>query len=167
VGAEELLPVLGDFDAYPLWMPGCDRAELVERGDPTKPIYATRLFLSLGSPFPFSDRDIELLVENRLNPADGLWEFTSRALSASESSRKPNKGVVRIEKSTGRWSFRRAGPGATAIEYQWHSDPGGNLPAWLANRVTRTVPLEAVGNLIARAKCLRAAPADNPGCVFE
>jgi Polyketide cyclase / dehydrase and lipid transport len=172
---EELLAIVRDLPNYPLWMVGCDKARLVDSEDPSLPFYRSRIYLMLGAPFPFSDRDLELVVQNKRDETTGNWEFASRALSDEEAFNKPIRGVVRIVKSAGIWRFSRVenttdsqpDTSRTNIVYQWHSDPAGHIPAWLANRVTETAPLEAMEHLIARAICLRSPPQSNKNCAMQ
>lgn len=164
----ELVGILKDLPNYPLWMVGCDKATLVETEDPTKPDYTSRIYLYLGAPFPFSDRDLEILVTNSQNEELGEWDFRVRALPDAEAHTKPTSDAIRVVRSQGFWKFKRAEqPGRTQVVYQWHSDPAGSLPAWIANKVTEKAPLETLENLYARAVCLREPPASNPTCTMQ
>jgi len=175
VRPEELVAVMRDLTSYPLWMVGCDKAALVESDDSKAMTYRSRIYLYLSAPFPFSDRDLELVVENTRDEEKGTWEFSSRAVDEASARNKPQRGVVRVVKSSGVWRFSRADAGLgrppdaqrTDVVYQWHSDPGGSIPSWLANRVTEKAPLEAMENLIARAVCLRAPPEANKRCAMQ
>ncbi len=164
----ELVGILKDVPRFPLWMVGCDKATLLEAEDPAKPGDTSRIYLYLGAPFPFRDRDLEIFVTHFQNEETGEWEFVSRALPDAEARTKPTSDAIRVVKSTGTWKFKRAtDPLRTEISYQWHSDPGGSLPAWIANKVTEKAPLETLENLYARALCLRSPPSSNPRCAIQ
>lgn len=165
--AEALVATLQDLESFPTWLPGCGRARLVRAGDAKESNATSRIYLYLEAPWPFSDRDLELEVRNGRDEAKGTWEYESTAVPVQGAVNKPRDGVVRIVRSTGRWVFRKLDEGRTAVEYQWHSDPAGNLPSWLANRVVHEAPLRTVENLVKRSLCVRSKSPSDPACVLE
>jgi hypothetical protein len=56
------------------------------------------------------------------------------------------KGKVRVPRSDGFW---KVGPTATGVRvtYQMHADPGGSIPAWMANSASVSSPFNTLKNL--------------------
>jgi len=47
-------------------------------------------------------------------------------------------GVVRISTCEGYWSLERLSPASTRVIYWLYTDPGGSIPAWIANKANKT-----------------------------
>lgn len=95
---------------------------------------------------PFvGQRDYIVRVTSEHDAASGTrWRRWS-AVGARGPS--PIDGVVRIEVNEGEWAVRADGEGRSIASYYLYTDPGGAIPAWIANRANRsTVPklMEAV-----------------------
>ena len=52
--------------------------------------------------------------------------------------------LVRVSKFEGFWQMRPVGEGQVEVIYQAHTEPGGSLPAWLANSFVVDVPLHTL-----------------------
>ena len=60
----------------------------------------------------------------------------------------PQKGVVRMPSLTGHWTMRPEHGGAwTRLEYQLHAEPGGLLPDWIVNLVSKKIPHDTIVGL--------------------
>lgn len=57
------------------------------------------------------------------------------------------KGFTRMPLSNGFWKLTPLGTTSTHITFQMHADPGGNIPAWLANRFSSDSPYITMKNL--------------------
>ncbi len=55
--------------------------------------------------------------------------------------------MVRIPKSTGFWTITPISENQTKLEYQMHVEPGGYVPAWLANLKIVDTPFTFLYNL--------------------
>jgi hypothetical protein len=52
------------------------------------------------------------------------------------------KGIVRISRSTGKWTIMPEGSGQVKVEYTLHVEPGGNIPSWMVNMFATEGPME-------------------------
>lgn len=90
-----------------------------------------------------SDRDVVLRTEVGRDPATGhpqiRWYATDREGPA------PREGVVRVERSEGRWIVVPDGQGGSVAIYQAHMDLGGSLPAALVDsQMPRSIAQQAI-----------------------
>jgi hypothetical protein len=58
-----------------------------------------------------------------------------------------NESIVRIPKSKGFWTITPIKENLTKVEYQMHVEPGGFVPAWLANLKLVDTPFSFLYNL--------------------
>lgn len=134
--------VIRDADRETEWMENCVDAKTVRFLSATDAIVYNRT----GSPAPFvQDRDTVLKTTTTVTPAEKtvLIEF-----SQTEDPKAPPKdGVVRMPVLKGHWKLRQLGPYSTELEYQVLADPGGSLPAWLVNLVSRKMPFHTVEHM--------------------
>lgn len=100
------------------------------------------------SPPLVSDRDYTLRHESFEEPQQGRYEL--RWDVANDRGPAARDGVVRVEVCTGSYVVEgQGGDVRTRLTYQLHTDPGGSLPDWLANRANiESVPalLQAIGH---------------------
>jgi hypothetical protein len=57
------------------------------------------------------------------------------------------EGIVRLAKANGYWLLTSINISNTAITYQMHVEPGGMIPAWLANPFIVNVPFSTFKEL--------------------
>lgn len=172
-----VMAVLSDATHRREWMKEAVANERIERTGPFSEI----LYSRTGAPWPVADRDVVSRADTTIDAAARLVriEFTSVAHRAWP----PQPGVVRMPSLRGHWiMWPERGGAATRIEYQLHADPGGLLPDWLVNRVSRQIPHDTLSGLRAQLRRRRdpaferrvealpeyqavigAAPADRPG----
>ena len=49
-------------------------------------------------------------------------------------------GMVRITEFSGFWKITPASNGTVDLVYQFHTDPGGSIPDWMANMTSIDIP---------------------------
>lgn len=79
-----------------------------------------------------SDRDITAKLTLTFEPTTQSYRW--QWVAVSDKGPPPQDGVVRIQSSRSSWVLSPAEKHKTLGEYQSHSDPGGSIPAWVANR---------------------------------
>lgn len=132
--------VLRDVAVIPDWMYSVKSSRLLETRGDSVVIYYTEA----KSPFPFKNRDGIYL--NRYRPQeDGqvLWvgiEILPEYLEEEDD-------MVRISRGKGHWEARQTGPDRLEIDFQMQVDPGGSIPAWLANMFVVDTPFETLSAL--------------------
>ena len=135
----DVLNVLMDVENYINLYPDCYNPEILEQNGKWNNIH----YILTKAPFPVKDRD-------------GVNEITTTFDENGKSARvtiKPlpdyipeKKGIVRIQKGAGFWQLTEENNGV-AITYQYHGDPAGDVPAWLANSFVVTHPYKTIVNM--------------------
>ena len=133
--------VLLDSDRFVEFMPYIVEARTVARDSSSIWYLYQRI-----SPPLVSDRDYTLRHQSVEDPQHGRYELRWEA--ANERGPTARDGVVRVEICTGTYVVEGIDEGARSqLTYQLHTDPGGMLPKWLADRANiESVPalLQAV-----------------------
>ena len=98
-----------------------------------------------------SNRDYAITVKRTRDAAGGCriryWATNDKAPPVPD-------GYVRITRLWGSWTFTPA-EGKTKLVYTQFSDPGGSLPAFLANGSQRDVALLTVKNALEKGKAIK------------
>lgn len=130
-----------DSKAAPKWMHQCEKFEVIEQIDPKKAV----IYFINGAPWPVSDRDAVISSKMSQNPETLVLRIDVEAVM----DRLPENGdYVRIPRMKGFWSFTPMPEGKVNIVYQVHAEPGGSLPAWLANSVVVDTPYHTMSNML-------------------
>ena len=84
-----------------------------------------------------SDRDVTTRAQRSFDPQTGTYRIEWKA---TDEGPAPKPGVVRLEQSTGSWTFAPLEGGRTRAVYESHTEIAGSIPIWLVNSlVTGTV----------------------------
>jgi hypothetical protein len=135
-----LLAVFSDVDKATEWMDQCKQSNLVEdHGDRQKIVYNRTK-----AQWPVWDRDAVLLNNLYVDEGEGRVRLE---FSTVDNKMPPQKGVVRMPYLKGHWYMWPEAGGSTRVEYEVHADPGGSLPAWLVNYVSRELPRKTIVGL--------------------
>ena len=135
----QILEMLINFGDYSKWIDGCQSGNLLKKITPNKFIY--RITLSL--PWPLKNRDavIEALISKESN---GIVTFT---MNENTSFLKTQEEYIRMPKFRGKWVLTPKENGFVQVEQQIHAEPGGSIPAWVANSKVTDGPLATFINL--------------------
>ncbi len=128
---ERIWAMLHDIPSLPQYMPYVLHSEVLERLDD-----ATQYEYHLIDPPFVSQRDYAVRVTDHAPDDAETWE--RRWTAAPERAPAPKDGIVRLLVVDGAWILRRVDEHATQVTYLLHTDPGGAIPAWLANRANTT-----------------------------
>lgn len=82
------------------------------------------------APLPMTDRDTVVRFDFQQDPV--TKEITVAITNVPEFI-APKAGVVRVPDMGGHWRLKPESDGWVAVTYQVYGDPGGWIPAWLAN----------------------------------
>ena len=130
-----------DVENYINWMPDTGEAILIKWFDDSHDIHYVRT----GAPWPLSDRDGVYEQKATYHEEENRVVIEINALKEYDYP-KENK-VVRMTVGYGFWEITRTGTGRFKIVYDYQADPGGNIPAWLANTSVVKIPHEMMVNL--------------------
>lgn len=126
--------VLNDTPNMPRWMHFISQAKEISRTD-----YLNRKYQFLTSlPWPLQDREalVQLLVRQ-----DPVTKAVTVHVINEPNMLPANEDYVRIPQMQGRFAFAPTNkPHEVEVTYELIMDPGGYIPAWIANIVLKDIP---------------------------
>lgn len=129
-----------DVDNYARLFPDSKSAELLERDSYQKQIH----YIVSEAPWPVADRDGVYQYTYSYHPGTKTLKIEMKGLPEYLPEKE---GLVRIHICDGIWTFEELESKRCRVTYEFHADPGGTLPAWLANASVTSVPFELMTNL--------------------
>jgi hypothetical protein len=152
-----IMAVLGDIDRFPEWVYQCDRAEM-------RPEEWGRdiVHIRIKGIWPVSDRDVVTRSTIKQDPETGT--ITLHSVHANDIL-PPQDGYVRLPDLDNRFILEPLDDGWTRITFRTFVDPGGYIPAWLANLVATRAPtttLTKMQNLLAEDRYELSSTAELP-----
>lgn len=135
---DELLAILLDFDDYTNWVADCVTSEKLDKDGDTY-----RYYVEFGAPWPVTNRDVVTEATVTREP-DGTVLFRMKGIPDYIEEKEDCKRMTTL---TGLWQFTPAEDGWVEIHHQVHAEPGGSVPAWLANSRVTDGPLTTIENL--------------------
>lgn len=142
-----ILAVFNDVARATEWMDSCNGSRSLEDLSDTEKVVYNRTH----APWPVADRDAVLHNVARFDAAGRRVELDF--WSVDDAKEPPVKGVVRMPFLRGHWILWPSDDGRTTrVEYQVHANPGGALPSWLVNYVSRDLPFKTIEGLRAQVK---------------
>lgn len=139
---EVILAVLRDSDRFHEWFPNCPESKLLSREGAISFQYSV-----MAAPWPVDDRDNVFRSVLSRDATSGVIELR---ISAAPDAHPEQPGRVRVRTARGSWRLEPSGPGRTRVIFTMHLEPGGGVPAWLANARVVATPFEALENLRSR-----------------
>ncbi len=132
-----------DVSAACAWIHECKSQELLKHeGD------QSWTYTQFNTPWPVTPRDSVLQVTT-VKGADGSL---TRNLKGVPTYMPEKKGFVRVTQVEGFWKFTPKDAGQVEVIYQVHTEPGGDVPSWLANKFVVDAPFNTLKALKARAE---------------
>lgn len=142
-----VLAVLNDSVHRLEWMKEAVANTRIESPDPYTEIFYSRT----GAPWPVADRDVVLRARTTMEPAARVVRI--EITSQDHPAWPPQKGIVRMPFLRGHWYLWPEKNGAwTRAEYQIHADPGGMLPDWIINMVSKKIPHDTIAGMQQQVK---------------
>jgi carbon monoxide dehydrogenase subunit G len=135
---KDIIGVLKDADAFCKCITYSKEVKVLQMEDDD--VY---YYVETSLPWPFDNRDMVYHLEfSEMNSepvkvmVTGLPEYIP-----------PREGVVRIAKANGYWLLVSIDARITNVTYQMQVEPGGSIPAWLANLSIVNIPHSTFRNL--------------------
>ncbi|MDX1693813.1 MAG: START domain-containing protein [Ketobacteraceae bacterium] len=147
-----LMAVHFDVNSVKDWMKNCDESRLLS--DDISPAGYTAYFRT-DSPWPLDDRDYTLNYDIQQDPEDLTVTLSFHSVTDLVPE---NDGVVRVTELEGFWKMTplkqkgKQDQDGVSVTYQVKANPGGNVPAWLANSFAVEQPFESLQNLRQQVK---------------
>jgi len=140
VRASQLVRVIMDIDNSAQWVYHSRNAYVVKQVSPSELYY----YSEVSVPWPAQNRDYIAHINVSQNPKTKVITIDAPCLP----NMVPDKpGIVRISRSTGRWTITPAAGNIVKVEYQLAVDPAGSIPAWLINLFATEGPLKTFERL--------------------
>ncbi len=136
----KLIALLTNVPGFHKWIYQNKQSSLLQKNGPHDFIYYSETKM----PVPFSNRDV--IIRVRLN-TDSLPRFMTIQGMHQKDFLPELPGRARIPHYKANWMVTMPSPHQVRIVYIVEIDPGGNLPAWLANSFAEKGPLETFQNL--------------------
>ncbi|CDF94062.1 START domain-containing protein [Pseudomonas sp. SHC52] len=105
-------------------------------------------YTQFNTPWPVTSRDSVLQVTT-VEGADGSL---TRNLKGVPTYLPEGQGFVRVAQVDGFWKFTPKGADQIEVTYQVHTEPGGDVPSWLANKFVVDAPFNTLKALRERAE---------------
>jgi len=105
-------------------------------------------YTQFNTPWPVTPRDSVLEVTTVTAPDGSI----TRNLKALPDYVPAERGFVRVAQVQGYWKLVPKGPQATEVTYQVHTEPGGSVPSWLANKFVVDAPFNTLQMLKKKAE---------------
>ncbi|ALI09075.1 MULTISPECIES: START domain-containing protein [Pseudomonas] len=105
-------------------------------------------YTQFNTPWPVTPRDSVLEVTTE-EGADGSL---TRKLKGVPTYQPEEQGFVRVAQVDGFWKFTPKGADQIEVVYQVHTEPGGDVPSWLANKFVVDAPFNTLKALKERAE---------------
>ncbi|MBU0809067.1 MAG: START domain-containing protein [Gammaproteobacteria bacterium] len=134
VSMPRLLALQDDVSAACAWMHACDEQKLLKHEGNVSWVYSL-----YQAPWPVKARD-SIVQVTTLHAADGR---VIRTLHGVADYLPVRPGFVRINRVEGFWQLTPR-DGEIEVIYQVHSEPGGSVPAWLANGFVVDAPFNTL-----------------------
>ena len=136
---EQLRIILNDVENYKTWVYCTASSNLIERKSETEMVYYSRV----SAPWPVSNRDFYSDTRIWMDSANHLMRLSSRNLNQFPA----NDHIVRIPFLRSEWFITAPSPGILHVEYTLSWNPGGDIPAFLANAFSTSGPLQSFTQL--------------------
>ncbi|HRP68847.1 MAG TPA: START domain-containing protein [Turneriella sp.] len=136
----QVVAVLMDVPAMPQWVDRCSSASMLKEISSTESI--TRSITA--APFPLKNR--EAIAHGKL-VQDKITKVVVLTSSGRSSYLPPDPRYERVKHVRGLWVLEPKPNGKVHIKMIGHTDPGGVIPAAIANQFVVTVPFNTIKNL--------------------
>jgi hypothetical protein len=134
-----------DVKNYPKNFPNCGSAQVLEQRGKYSDIH----YITIKAPWPVADRDAIYEATTSFSE-DG--KHARVKLIPRGNYKEEDKNFIRVHNGQGFWELDEVAPGSVQVVYQFHADPAGEIPGWLANLVIVSNPLKTLESLRNLAK---------------
>lgn len=135
---EIIAEVLRDIENYPAWVADILEARVIRRIDRDNMI----IYLLQGTSWPISNRDMVINVTTQNNYEKGRATISFVAIQCAEMPEKA--GIVRVPMMQGMYLLEYVSRNKTRVTYSVKSDPGGSIPATIANMASKEYPYKTL-----------------------
>ncbi|WP_286976542.1 START domain-containing protein [Pseudomonas sp.] len=131
----KLLALQNDAVGSCKWIHECKSQKLLKQEGDVYWVYS-----QFNTPWPVTPRDSVMKVTSK-KASDGT---VTRSMQGAPNDLPPTDGMVRVSKVDGSWTFTPKASGVVEVVYQVHTEPGGSVPSWLANKFVVEAPFNTL-----------------------
>ena len=140
-GMISVLSLMEDLDSYKQLFPALLEVKLLKQISSSEFI----MYQLIKVPFPAENRDSVIRVKAVRTP---LTRGVTFQLTSMWNYLPERKDAIRVKNLCGSWTFTPNPDGSTVtVVYQLYSEPGGQLPPWIANIAIVKRPFTALSNM--------------------
>jgi hypothetical protein len=139
---KKVLAVLHDQERKTEWLARCRENRLVR----AKSIDKNIIYNRVRSDFPLVD-DRDAVLETSLDYWPEQRKVRINVWNTTDPLVPPVDGVVRIPRLKVSWTLIAIDEKTTDATYQVQADPGGSIPHWVVNYVSKEIPFKTIANL--------------------
>jgi uncharacterized membrane protein len=139
---EALLALQRDYKNHPKWIDSVASTTLLNEGDDFYEIHTIA-----NAPWPVKNRDSAIRNDIIIGDDSVTIEFNTDNKLAPVA-----KGCERVGSVNGFWQFNKEEDGEISILYSAHIEPGGLIPAFVANMFATDVPFNTIKSMIKQVK---------------
>jgi len=136
----KLISILTNVGGFHKWIYNNKRSQLLKQFTPYDFIY----YSETSMPFPFSNRDLVIRMQIK---TDSLPKFLTISGSHQKDYLPEIPGRQRLPFYKASWKVTMPTASTLHVSYLLELDPGGSLPAWLANSFADKGPFGTFNNL--------------------
>jgi hypothetical protein len=137
---ESFTKVLSNVGGFKNWVYANKGAYILKRQDANDYHYYSETAI----PWPLQNRDAVVHARIERDP-QGRWLKLTE--TSETGSVPPQSGKVRVTRSAISWIVTQPTPGLLHIVYLFQAEPGGAIPAWIANAFADKGPYESFKKL--------------------
>jgi hypothetical protein len=145
ISLSEVLDVILDVKNYESLFPDCMNPKVLKQEGKYYDIH----HIQVKAPWPIKNRDT---VYEQKAVVDKNGKYAIVSLKPLSDYIPENKDFVRIREGSGFWELTEDDSNNVNVIYQFHGEPGGDIPAWLANSFVVSQPFETLKNLRNKVK---------------
>lgn len=141
----EVLAIISDIKNYTTLYPDCINPEILKQDGKYNFIH----YSQTKGPLTIRDRDTVLEQKTEIDKSGKHAKITLKPLPGYIPEKQD---FIRVREGSGFWELDEDNNGNVKVVYQFHGEPGGEIPAWLANSFVEVQPYQTLVNLKNRLK---------------
>lgn len=135
--SESIAEILKDINGYMSWFAFTEKVTILENS-----LYEKYVYMETQFPWPFNNEDMIY----KMTFATEESAITKVTLLGVPNYSPPVEGVIRMKQANG-YIFLKPIGNKTEITYYMHTELGGNIPVWMANKYIYNLPYQTLSNL--------------------
>ncbi|TAL38859.1 MAG: hypothetical protein EPN93_03775 [Spirochaetes bacterium] len=138
--------LLADVPNQINWIKDCVEVKIVSQENEQNLVQ----YYVIKTPWPLNYRDVIFITKTKVDWQAGYVDVTS--IATAEPLVPVRDGCLRITNSEQHWIFQRIAPDRTMVVFTNTTNPGGAIPAFVANAFSKDMPFHTLRNMRAAAE---------------